>query len=61
MAAYRQGLDQINIKWEGLWTSDDFWQYITSSYAATSPLAVGHAYTIHDTASSMATITPNSS
>ena len=27
--AYRQGLDQIDIKRQGLWTSDTFWQYIT--------------------------------
>ena len=28
-AAYRQGLDQIDIKRQGLWTSDAFWLYIT--------------------------------
>ena len=32
--AYQQGLDQINIKRQGLWTSDAFWQYITSSCAS---------------------------
>ena len=53
MAAYRQGLDQIDIKHQGLWTSDAFWQYITSSCSATSPLAAGLACTIHGTASSM--------
>ena len=41
MAAYHQGLDQIGIKHQGLWTSDAFRQYTTSSYAATSPLAAG--------------------
>ena len=51
-AAYQQGLDQIDIKCQGLWTSDSFWQYITSSCTATSPLAVGLACADHDTASS---------
>ena len=60
MAAYWQGLDQINIKWQGLWTSDAFWQYITSSFTATSPLAVGLACAIHNTTSSMATTTSTS-
>ena len=36
MVAYRQGLDQIGIRCQGLWTSDAFWQYITSSCPATS-------------------------
>ena len=48
-AAYRQGLDQINIKCQGLWTSDAFWQYITSSCTATSPLIEGLACTVHST------------
>ena len=56
MAAYRQGLDQIDIKWEGLWTSDSFWHYITSSCAATPHLAVGLTHDIHATASSTSTI-----
>ena len=51
MAAYKQGLDQIDIKRQGLWTSDAFWQYITSSWVATSPLTAGLAHAIHDTAS----------
>ena len=59
--AYRQGLDQIDNKWHGLWTSDTFWQYITSSCADSSPLAVGLTHAIHDSASSMATTTSTSS
>ena len=52
MEAYRQGLDQIDITCQGLWISDAFWQQITSSCTATSPLAAGLALAIHDTASS---------
>ena len=55
MAAYRQGLDQIDIKCQGLWTSNTFWQYITSSCPATSPIMAGLTHTIHDTASSTST------
>ena len=51
-AAYRQGLDQIDIKRQGLWNSDTFWQYITSSCPATSQLAEGLA---HATASASST------
>ena len=47
MAAYRQGLDQIDIKCQGLWTSDAFWQYITSSSSTTSPLAERLARRVH--------------
>ena len=45
MAAYKQGLDQIDIKRQGLWTSDAFWQYITSSCSTTLPLTEGLAHT----------------
>ena len=61
MAAYQQRLDQIDIKLQGLWTSEAFWQYITSSYTATSPLTAGLTHAIHDAASSMATIASTSS
>ena len=50
MAAYWQGLDQVDINHQGLWTSDAFWQYITSSCTATSPIAEGCARTVHATA-----------
>ena len=50
MPAYWQGLDQIDIKRQGMWTSDVFWQYITSSCPATSPLTEGLARAIHATA-----------
>ena len=60
-AAYRQGLDQIDIKHQRLWPSDTFWQYITSSCIATSPLAAGLAPTIQDTASTTSTTTSTSS
>ena len=49
MAAYQQGLDQIDIKHKGLLTRDAFWQYITSSCAATSPLAEGLTRAVHAT------------
>ena len=61
MAAYWQGLDQIDIKRQGLWTSDAFWQFITSSCAPTSPLTAGLARAIHDTASSMSATTSSTS
>ena len=50
-AEYRQGLDQIDIKRQGLWTSDAFWQYITALCPTTSPLAEGLTSAIHATAS----------
>ena len=59
MVAYRQGLDQI--KRQGLWTSNAFWQYIMSSCAATLPLAGGLACTIHFTSSTMSAIASTSS
>ena len=57
MAAYRQGLDQIDIKRQGLWTSDAFWHYITLSCTATSPLAAGltRAFSMATTASTSPT------
>ena len=55
MAAYWQGLDQIDIKCQGLWTSDAFWQYITSSSATTSPLTEGLARAIHATSATATT------
>ena len=61
MVAYRQGLDQIDIKFQGLWTSDTFWQYITSSCTATSPLTVGLTCGIYDTTSGMSTTTTSTS
>ena len=59
--AYWQGLDQIDIKHQGLWTSDTFWQYIISSCAATSSLTVGLTRAIHDTASRMSITASTSS
>ena len=53
--AYRQGLDQIDIKWQGLWTSDAFWQYVTSSCDATSHVATGLTHTIQATMSTTLT------
>ena len=61
MAAYWQGLDQVDMKRQGLWTSNAFWQYITSSCAATLPLAVGFSHAVNDTASSMSTTASTSS
>ena len=61
MVAYRQGLDQINIKWQRLWTSDAFWQYITSSCGATLHLAARLTHAMHDTTSTMATTASTSS
>ena len=55
MVAYWQGFDQIDIKYQGLWASDAFWLYITSSSTATSPLAAGLTRAIYSTASSMST------
>ena len=60
-AAYWQGLDQINIKHQVLWTSNVFWQYIISSRTATSPLAAGLTRAIHNTASGMSTTASTSS
>ena len=57
IAAYRQGLDQIDINHQGLWTSDAFWQYIYSSCTATSPLTEGLARALHATASASPTST----
>ena len=59
MAVYRQGLDHIDITRQGLWFSDAFWQYLTSSCAATSSLAVGLTSTIQ--ATTQTTLTPSSS
>ena len=53
MAAYRQGLDQIDIKSQGMWTNDTFWQYVTSSCAATSPVAAGLACAVQATMPTM--------
>ena len=60
-AAYRQGLDQIDIKHQGLWISDTFWQYITSSCSTTSPLAEGLARAIYATSATSTTASSTSS
>ena len=39
MAAYNAGDDQWDIKQHGIWSSDDFWVYITAPCVATSPVA----------------------
>ena len=51
-AAYQQGLDYTDIKWHGLWASEAFWSYVTSSCAVTSPVAVGMVAAVQDTATS---------
>ena len=61
MAAYQQGLVHIDIKCEGLWTSDAFWQYITSSCDTTSPLAEGLIHAFHATTSGTPTTASTSS
>ena len=60
-AAYRQGSDQIDITCQGLWTSDPFWQYITSSCPATSPRAEGLTCVIHATSTGISATAPTSS
>jgi hypothetical protein len=37
--SYSQGVDQLDIKRHGNWSSDCFWDYITSSFVAQSPVA----------------------
>ena len=61
MVAYWQGSDQIDIKHQGLWTSDAFWRYIISSCAATSPLTARLARPIEVTISSTSTTASTSS
>ena len=42
----------VDIKHEGLWSTNACWNYVTSSCAATYPFAVGLATTVHATAPS---------
>ena len=55
MAAYRQGLDHIHIRQQELWSSDTFWQYVTSSCAATSLVAAALPVAIQATAHTTST------
>ena len=43
IGAHRQGLHQQIIKPHGMWSSDSFWSYITSTGVASSPVATGLA------------------
>ena len=40
-ATYRQNLDPLHIKQQGLWKSDSFWTYITSTAVSSTPVALG--------------------
>ena len=43
-AAYRAGIDQLNIKRHGMWASEAFWAYITApSSMSASPVATALA------------------
>jgi anti-sigma-K factor RskA len=37
--SYSEGVDQLDIKRHGNWSSDPFWHYITSPFVASSPVA----------------------
>ena len=57
---YRQGLDYLDIKHQGLGSSNSLWTYVTSSCTATSPVMAGLAAAIQATASSFQEQHPNS-
>ena len=45
-AAYRDGVDTLDIKRHGTWSSDAFWQYVTAPCVAQSPVAASLAATV---------------
>ena len=47
--AYSQGVDQLDIKRHGSWSSDCFWKYITSPFVAKSPVAAALANAVANT------------
>jgi hypothetical protein len=47
--AYSQGVDQLDIKRHGNWSSDAFWQYVTSPFVANSPVAAALAAAVNTT------------
>ena len=48
-AAYKLGVDYMNIKRHGLWSSDSFWAYITSDSVSNSPVASALRQLAHHT------------
>ena len=50
-AAYREGLDKVDVKSHGLWASDCSWQYVTSPCISTSPVVIRLVAAVQATAS----------
>ena len=45
-AAYTKGVQQLDIKHHGLWSSDSFWQYVTSRCTHQSPVEAALAASV---------------